>query len=264
MFITRKTSFWKTVPMHSPQALDSGLRLRLRPTLRNVGRSRRRRPESSACGTAVHNFIELYRYRRECVSIFDIFKYRDNIKYRYQTFASIAILQNIEYRTSSNALVLHIACDLVPFSKLESQYFRSFVSALDRCYQVPSHKYFVNTLLQKEATRVHSENLQQLSRAECMCHTRHMVQSSDAFLPRNNGTLHCRLEHENSSTGMQTIIGPPHCRLYRPTVGGNDPRVHCLKNVDHCHTQYVEYGEGVFSTDTILAISSHASTNDHN
>ena len=40
-------------------------------------------------------------------------------------------------RQTTTTLVSHIACDLVPFSRLDSQYFRSFVSALDQCYQVP-------------------------------------------------------------------------------------------------------------------------------
>ena len=45
------------------------------------------------------------------------------------------------------------------------------MSALDQRYQVPSHKHYVNTLLQEEATRVHSDVLPQLSCAESVCVT---------------------------------------------------------------------------------------------
>ena len=41
-------------------------------------------------------------YHPSIVWSFDISKYRDTIKYRYQTFTSIAILRYIEYRTSTN------------------------------------------------------------------------------------------------------------------------------------------------------------------
>ena len=40
----------------------------------------------------------------------------------------------------ANALVLHIACDPVPISRLDSQHFRCFVSDLDQCYQFASRK----------------------------------------------------------------------------------------------------------------------------
>ena len=45
------------------------------------------------------------------------------------------------------------------------------MSALDQRYQVPSRKHLVNTLLQEEATRVHSDVMQQLSCAESVCVT---------------------------------------------------------------------------------------------
>lgn len=66
----------------------------------------------------------------------------------------------------THALVLHIACDLVPFSKLDSQYFRGFVHALDQRYLVPSRKHLVSSLFQEKAASVHSEIIQQLNFAQ--------------------------------------------------------------------------------------------------
>ena len=54
--------------------------------------------------------------------------------------------------TITNALVSHIVCDLMPFSRTESQYIRGLMSALDQCYQVPSHKHLVNSLLPEKTT----------------------------------------------------------------------------------------------------------------
>ena len=150
---------------------------------------------------------------------------------------------------ATHALVLHVACDLVPFCKLESPHFRSFVSALDQRYQVPSRKHLVNTLLQEEATRVHSDVMQQLSCAESVCVTLD-IWSSRPMRSYLGITGHFLVDWSMKSVVLacKRFRGRHTADSIRPTVRGNNPRVqHRLEDFDHCHGQCVEYGEGIFS-----------------
>ena len=60
--------------------------------------------------------------------------------------------------TMTNALVSHIACDLVPFSRRYSQYFRGFESALDQRYQVFTRKHLVYSILPEKNASMRSVN----------------------------------------------------------------------------------------------------------
>ncbi|XP_066990485.1 E3 SUMO-protein ligase ZBED1-like [Macrobrachium rosenbergii] len=52
-------------------------------------------------------------------------------------------------KQQDNALVLIVACNLVPFSVVESPYFNGLLNSADPCYQMPTHKH----LSQQIATR---------------------------------------------------------------------------------------------------------------
>lgn len=63
-------------------------------------------------------------------------------------------MQDRRQQKLNDVLVMFISCDLIPFSVVDSPYFRSLLQTANPCYQVPTRKYLVNTLLQEKYNEV--------------------------------------------------------------------------------------------------------------
>lgn len=66
----------------------------------------------------------------------------------------------------NDALVLFVSCDLIPFSVVDSPYFRRLLEAANPSYQVPTRKYLVNKLLQEKYDEVKANIKSRLENAE--------------------------------------------------------------------------------------------------
>ena len=70
-----------------------------------------------------------------------------------------------------DALVLYVACDLVPFSVVESPYFNGLLKSADPRYQMPTRKHLVNKLLQDKVSQVKEDVKRNLGKAKNICLT---------------------------------------------------------------------------------------------
>ena len=66
----------------------------------------------------------------------------------------------------NDALVLFVSCDLIPFSVVDSPYFRGLLEAANPSYQVPTRKHLVNRLLQEKHNEVRMNIKSRLEKAD--------------------------------------------------------------------------------------------------
>ena len=71
----------------------------------------------------------------------------------------------------SDALVLHIACDLVPFSTVDSHYFRDLLHKANSQYQVPSRKHLVGKLLREKREEDFNSLKEKVEKVDSVCVT---------------------------------------------------------------------------------------------
>ncbi len=76
-----------------------------------------------------------------------------------------------DLRQQTNALLLYIANDLVPFSAVDSAYFKGLLESADPRYQMPCRKTLTSKLLQEKCAEIRSDTIKQLKLAQAVCVT---------------------------------------------------------------------------------------------
>lgn len=71
----------------------------------------------------------------------------------------------------TDALVMFVAGDLIPFSVVDSPYFRSLLSTADPRFQMPSRKHLVSKLLREKCASLQADVKQRLKSAQSVCVT---------------------------------------------------------------------------------------------
>ena len=71
----------------------------------------------------------------------------------------------------TEALVLFVACNLIPFSVVGSPYFKGLLSTADPRFQMPSRKHLISTVLRDKFTALQTDVKQRLRDAQSVCLT---------------------------------------------------------------------------------------------
>ena len=71
----------------------------------------------------------------------------------------------------TSALIQFIGGDLLPFSTVESLYFKNFVEKLDSKFQIPSRKHLSSKLIDEKAQVIRTMLFESLKSADYICLT---------------------------------------------------------------------------------------------
>ena len=78
---------------------------------------------------------------------------------------------DLRQKQLTDALVLFVGCDLIPFSVVDSPYFQGLLRAADPRFQMPSRKHLVGTLLRDKFREMESDVMQRLEMTHNVCLT---------------------------------------------------------------------------------------------